>query len=130
VLVAPRVAAPWQFVYIEQPELHLHPRAQVAMAGILAEAANRGVRVVVETHSALILRGLQTLIATGDLPHDSVAPHWFQRDAKTGFTKVTPHRPGPDGTFGEWPVAFDDVNLDTDQKYLDAVEMNHLATNG
>ena len=32
VLVALIVAKPGQLVYLEQPELHLHPRAQVALA--------------------------------------------------------------------------------------------------
>src|SRR5579859_2811805 len=55
ILVALRVAKPGQLVYIEQPELHLHPRAQTIMAQILADAANRGVQVVVETHSELLI---------------------------------------------------------------------------
>ena len=44
-------------VYLEQPELHLHPNAQVALAQMLADAAKRGVRVVAETHSSLLLIG-------------------------------------------------------------------------
>ena len=46
VVVALQAANPGQLVYIEQPEIHLHPRAQVAMARLLVNAANRGVRVV------------------------------------------------------------------------------------
>ncbi len=53
VIVALLVAQPGQLVYIEQPEIHLHPRAQIALSEIFADAANRGVRVVVETHSEL-----------------------------------------------------------------------------
>ena len=54
VVVALLAAGPGQMVFIEQPEIHLHPRAQVAMAALLAKAAQRGVRVVVETHSSLL----------------------------------------------------------------------------
>ena len=50
VLVALLTAEPGQMVYLEQPEIHLHPRAQTALATALADAANRGVRVVAETH--------------------------------------------------------------------------------
>ena len=39
VVVALLVARPGQMVFIEQPEIHLHPRAQFAMAGLLANAA-------------------------------------------------------------------------------------------
>ena len=42
VLVALIVAEPGQLVYIEQPELHLHPRAQVALAQVLADAGETG----------------------------------------------------------------------------------------
>ena len=55
VLVALLVAQKGQLVYIEQPELHMHPRAQYGLARIMAETAKRGVRLVVETHSALLL---------------------------------------------------------------------------
>ena len=43
VLVALLTAQPGQLVYIEQPEIHLHPSAQAAMASLLVKAANRGV---------------------------------------------------------------------------------------
>ncbi len=88
VLVALLIAEPGQLVYIEQPEFHLHPQAQQALAPILAEAAVRGVRVVAETHSAILLLAVQTLVAQGKLSPDKVKLHWFQRDAR-GATKVT-----------------------------------------
>ena len=65
VLVALIVAKPGQLVYLDEPELHLHPRAQVALAQVLAAAAKRGVRVVAETHSSLLLLAVQTLVAEG-----------------------------------------------------------------
>src|SRR5262249_33496584 len=58
VLVALLVARPGQLVYIEQPEIHLHPRAQTALAEVIADAAKRGVRVVIETHSDILLLGI------------------------------------------------------------------------
>ena len=63
VLVALLIAEPGQLVYIEQPEFHLHLQAQQALASILAEAAGRGVRVVAETHSAILLLAIQALVA-------------------------------------------------------------------
>ncbi len=121
VLVGLAAATPGQMVLIEQPELHLHPRAQLAMGGVLAAAANRGVIVVVETHSQLILRAIQTLIATGDLPLDKVGLHWFTRDNETGWSTVTTADLHKDGTFGEWPVDFPDVFSMADEQFIDAV---------
>jgi len=67
VIVALHAAKPDQLVYVEQPELHLHPRAQSALADVFASAVSRGVRLVVETHSALLLLGVQRLVAAGKL---------------------------------------------------------------
>jgi hypothetical protein len=121
VLVALLAAEPGQLVYIEQPELHLHPRAQVALAQILADAANRGVRVVAETHSSLLLLSLQTLIANGSLKPEDTILHWFQRDEDSGNTHITPVIPDLDGAYGDWPEDFTDVELETQKHYLDTV---------
>ena len=88
VLVALLVAEPGQLVYLEQPELHLHPHAQYALAKILAETAKRGVKLVVETHSALLLLNLQTLVAKGDLDPNLVKLHWFSRSDEDGTTSI------------------------------------------
>ncbi|MFK7700160.1 DUF3696 domain-containing protein [Pseudomonas caspiana] len=48
---------------IEQPELHLHPKAQVAFAKFLTAAAKTGVKFIIETHSEHILKGLQLHIS-------------------------------------------------------------------
>jgi predicted ATPase len=121
VIVALWAAKPGDTVYIEQPELHLHPNAQVRMAGVLAAAAKRGVRVIAETHSSLLLLGVQTLVADGDLRPDLVKLHWFQRD-KRGATTITSADLDKNGAFGEWPEDFADVSLKAQGGYLDAVE--------
>lgn len=41
---------------IDEPELNLHPQNQRAIARLLAELVNRGIRVVVSTHSDYIVR--------------------------------------------------------------------------
>lgn len=121
VLVALLTAEPGQLVYIEEPEIHLHPRAQVALAELLADAANRGVRVVIETHSALLLTGVQALVAEGALPAERVALHWFSLDDE-GMTEVKSAELDEAGSFGEWPEDFAEVTLDAQARYLDAAE--------
>ena len=125
VLVALIVARPSQLVYLEQPELHLHPRAQVALARVLADAAKRGVRVVAETHSSLLLLGIQTLVAEGDLSPELVKLHWFSRN-KDGITEVDSVDLDEAGAYGDWPMDFDDVELKTQSRYLDAVDRLHF----
>jgi hypothetical protein len=121
VLVALRVAEPGRLVYLEEPEIHLHPSAQTKLADVLAGAAKRGVRVVAETHSSLLLRAIQTLVAKGDLDPDLVRLHWFKRDAE-GVSQVNSAKPDANGAFGDWPEDFGDVALESEQRYLDAVE--------
>ena len=98
----------------------MHPRAQRALAEILVEAANRGVKVVAETHSSLLLLSVQTLIAQQKIDKNNVALHWFQRD-KTGMTVVATAELDDAGRFGEWPVDFVEVELEAEGTYINAV---------
>lgn len=47
---------------IDEPEINLHPKSQVLIARFLAKMVNRGIKIVVSTHSDYILRELSTLI--------------------------------------------------------------------
>ncbi len=120
-LVALLTAEPDQLVYIEQPEIHLHPRAQVALAEILAEAASHGVRIVAETHSELLLVAIQSLIAEGEISPDLVKLHWFTRN-EDGMTQITSADLDEAGAFGDWPEDFAEVAMDLDNRYLSAAE--------
>ncbi len=123
VLVALLVAKPGQLVYLEQPEIHLHPRAQVALAEILADAAKRGVRVVAETHSAVLLLAIQSLVAEGKIETDKVILHWFERNEEDGTTKIHPGDLNEAGAYGKkWPVDFGKVELELQSRYLNAAE--------
>jgi predicted ATPase len=127
VLVALIQAAPGQLVYIEQPELHLHPRAQWNLAQLLAQAAKRGVRLVIETHSSLLLQGILTCVAKGTITPDDVALHWFERNEE-GVTKVKTAELDAHGRFGDWPADFDSVEMKATNDYLDAMESKLMAS--
>lgn len=122
VLVALHVARRGQIVYMEQPELHLHPRAQMALGEILVTAANRGVRVVVETHSSLIIRSIQASVARRAISHEDVCLNWFSRNRDTGNTSIAVAELDELGRFGDWPIDFDDVAEEADFEFLTAVE--------
>ncbi|WP_204102225.1 MULTISPECIES: AAA family ATPase [Spirulina sp. CCY15215] len=121
VLVALLVAETGQLVYLEQPELHLHPRAQVALGEILADAAKRGVKVVLETHSALLLRAIQTLVAEETLNPDLVKLHWFTRQ-EDGRTTINSVNLDETGAYGDWPEDFGDISMQLNHRYLTAAE--------
>lgn len=123
VLVALLEARKGQVVYIEQPELHLHPKAQALLASIIASAVSeRNVKVVIETHSSILLRGIQTLVARKQLKPETVSLYWFTQDKESGQANVAAAKLDNYGAFGDWPEDFDSVALDVEQAYLDAVE--------
>ncbi|MHC1688421.1 MAG: DUF3696 domain-containing protein [Methanothrix sp.] len=124
VLVAILIAEPGQLVYIEQPEIHLHPRAQFAMAEILSNAIKRRVRLIVETHSTLLLLGIQSLVAEGRIDPKDVKLHWFERN-EVGITKIYSTDVDEIGAFENWPVDFAEVEMNAENRYINAVE-KHL----
>ena len=110
-----------QAVYVEQPEIHLHPDAQVGLAAVMAQALKRGIQIIAETHSPLLLLGIQKEIASGNLSPDDVVLHWFERD-KDGASHV--HSTGfhRDGSYEnpEIPVDFADVSMKLMREFLSA----------
>jgi hypothetical protein len=121
VIVALIAAQPGQVVYLEQPEIHLHPRAQRRLAHVIKNAAEKGATVIVETHSALLLKEIQTLVAKGELDRNIVKLHWFKQQSD-GRTVITSADLDENGAFGPWPEDFDEVELGAEKDYLDAVE--------
>ena len=51
-------AEPGSLLMIENPEAHLHPDGQVELARLMALAAQRGVQLIIETHSDHIINGV------------------------------------------------------------------------
>ena len=66
----------WPFtLYIEEPEIHLHPAAQVDMVHLFAYLVRQGFRIVLTTHSLTVLYALNNLLQAsrlGDEVQDGV----------------------------------------------------------
>lgn len=101
-------------VLLENPEAHLHPRGQSALARLCALAGASGAQVIVETHSDHVLNGVRLAVKDGAIGAGEVALHYFARRLET-----TPERPvpavtiqtptvGPDGMISAWPAGFFD----------------------
>jgi len=68
-------------VLIEEPEIHLHPRAQAEVASLLAEEAKASDKqLIITTHSEHILGRLLTLVAEKKLSKDELAVYSFEKD--------------------------------------------------
>ncbi len=88
----------------------------------MGDAAQRGVKLVVETHSALLLLHVRTLVAQGNLDPGLVKLHWFSRCPEDGATSIHSVDLDREGAFGDWPEDFGAVELMAEGAYLDTVE--------
>lgn len=93
---------------VENPEAHLHAKAQSNIGYFLARMAAAGLRVLIETHSEHIVNGIRRLIAENQsvLPHDEVSVFFFQKDSKSTHKQ----RIGIDrfGNLSAFPIDFFD----------------------
>lgn len=72
-------------IYVEEPEIHLHPAAQVAVVEVLAFLVCHGFRVVLTTHSLTVLYALNNLIQASrlaDTPIEGVPPPEIRLDVQ------------------------------------------------
>lgn len=84
----------WDIVAIEQPELHLHPALQVALADLFISAKGGMRQLVIETHSEhLMLRCLRRIRETSDGELAPDAPTVTPDDIAVHF--VEPSERGP-----------------------------------
>lgn len=107
-IVALLAARKDQLVVIDSPEAHLHPRAQSRMGEMLAQFANAGVQLLVETHSDHVLSGARLAVRHKALIADDLAIHFFsgaQEDSGNGIVSPTVHS---DGRLSDWPEGFFD----------------------
>jgi predicted ATPase len=67
-------------ILLEQPELHLHPRAQADLGDLLLDALSEGHRFLIETHSEHLLLRLRRRIAETTVKPSSEVERKLQRD--------------------------------------------------
>ncbi|WP_246006692.1 AAA family ATPase [Actinomadura pelletieri] len=107
VVVACLTAQPGSLILIENPESHVHPQAQSALARLTCAAAAAGAQLIVETHSDHILNGVRLAVKRKQIPVDDVRLLYFQRQAD-GMIDIVSPTIGPDGMLSEWPPGFFD----------------------
>ena len=117
IVVATLSATHDSLVLIENPEVHLHPAGQAQMGQFLAEVAQSGVQVILETHSDHILNGIRRAVKAGRLSAEQVAIHFFQSRSDDEAQVVSPTLDRT-GNIDTWPDGFFD-QFDKD--------MNHFA---
>ncbi|WP_319521125.1 DUF3696 domain-containing protein [uncultured Desulfosarcina sp.] len=83
VLVQCFYAPPGSIILMEQPEIHLHPSAQSALADVMIDVVNsrengndRNIQLIIETHSEHFLRRLQRRIAEDAISQEKVSAYF------------------------------------------------------
>lgn len=77
-LVALLSAKPGALIIIENPEAHIHPRAQAVFMELVAKCAEAGIQVILETHSDHIINGAMVAVHDG-YPVRDIAVYYIER---------------------------------------------------
>ena len=107
-------------VAIEEPEIHLHPKAQYELADVLREAATQeNKQLIITTHSEHILHSLLTAVAAGDLTTEYLSVNYFEK--KDGVAEVRRLEVDDKGRVKGGLPGFFQAEIDQMDKYIKAL---------
>lgn len=116
IIVTGLIAKPNEKIIIENPEIHLHPKAQSALIDFLIKVSNTGVQVFIESHSDHILNALRVATKEKKIkPEDSSILFFNQNKNKENEItsilideKGKLHKKTTEGTMAKIPQGFFD----------------------
>lgn len=94
-----------EYYLIQQPEVHLHPKGQAALASFFVHMINTfGMAIVVETHSDYIVDRVRVEVANERIAESDVLIYFLE--CQNGQTKLTPISLDSKGNFIGAPDTF------------------------
>ena len=107
------------FIIIEEPETHIHPKAQAKLSDLFVGCANDdNKKFIIETHSIFLVTQLQILIASGKIAAEDVKVYFFDQDEEG--TNITNMILSENGQFeDEWPSGFFDIHYELGKKLFE-----------
>ena len=109
IVVALMTAPKDSLVVIENPEAHIHPKAQTRMGELLSIAAENGIQIIIETHSDHLLNGVRIAVKNQQIDENNVEVHFVYADKESPLLHHTKHiQIHDDGSMEDWPVGFFD----------------------
>lgn len=114
------VMSPGETLIIEQPELHLHPKAQVEISKFIVAAKKHGINFIIETHSEHILKGLQLAISENrkkkspQITNNELGIYYFGNNSEECYRELALDEWGE--ILGGWPKGFFDESLELSKK--------------
>ncbi len=118
IIIQGLVAEENRYFIVENPEAHLHPSAQTGMGKFIAMLADKGLHVVIETHSDHLLDGIQIYAATHPEMKDNMIIYNFGLDDEQEI-RVNPITLDDEFDYSEWPSGFMDQ---TNKNYTEFIE--------
>ena len=108
-------------VLIEEPEIHLHPKAQADLAEVMSDIAKAEEKqIIMTTHSEYVAGRLLTLVAEGRLTIDELAIYAFHKDA-AGECSATEIEVTERGQVKGGLAGFHDATRDEMRRYADGL---------
>lgn len=110
ILVAILTSKPETLILLENPEAHLHPKAQAQVGKLLALAAANGIQLIIETHSDHILNGIRVAVKEGLISPEQANFLFFKKDVVDNRIKhyILNPKINNDGQIDDWPDGFFD----------------------
>jgi hypothetical protein len=103
-------------LFVEQPEIHLHPKAQGSLSDLLCETSTQR-QVVVETHSVHMINQARIRVAKGDIPPEHVLVIFVEKTKRGSRIHVIPIKRNGDFA-ADWPGGFFDERYQETMKLL------------
>lgn len=112
---------PGAMVLIEEPEIHLHPKAQADLASVLVEEAkSNDKQIVMTTHSEHVAGRLLTLVAEGELSPEDLAIYSFEKN-KRGVCSASEIELTDRGQVNRGLKGFFETDMDEMRRYVAAL---------
>ncbi|MCJ7584246.1 MAG: DUF3696 domain-containing protein, partial [Anaerolineales bacterium] len=100
---------------VEEPEIHLHPKAQSELGSFFLDLYNAGVQSIIETHSEHLIIRLQQYVADRKISPSDIQIYYIYSCDEEKLTK--PLNLDQDGMFTEdWPEGFFPERLEEAKK--------------
>lgn len=78
-----------QIIIIENPEIHLHPKAQSKLGEFLAFVASKGIQIIIETHNDHIINRLRYEVFSNNLKASDIIIHYKENNSPFEQIKIT-----------------------------------------
>lgn len=109
----------YDYIIIDEPELSLHPLNQVKLAKVLSKLIDSGVKVIISTHSDLLIREMNNIIIENKLDNKTGV-----RNENTGLYQFRYNSVKEESLLTEMNYFnnFDDAVLEVQDRYNDLLE--------